>query len=222
MKPMRNSITWFVAAMLLTQLFRCTGNQPDNVAGGLETTNGTTISVVDGTITGITAAHALIIVCDTAYVPVETGPLLFIDTVTSDTKGNFAVPELPQGTYTVITQHTGLSVGCLISPVKVDSAGTTATKDSSVFMPLAEIPVQTRTESAVAPKSIVFIPGTPFQTLTGETGTGLLTGIPSGTYRVQAYLKKQKDLEPQFYVSTVDNVHASDSTDMLNILLTPQ
>lgn len=220
MKPMRNMMIRLFSIPLFILWVHCIENNPDNVAGGLETTNGIIITVANGTITGATVAETRIIVCDTMNEPPEIGRHYFIDTIFSNQKGEFTISGLPQGTYTLVTQNTDLNSGCLIRPINVDYDGTTTSEDTAVFVPLSAIPVQTRTDSAVAPKCIVFIPGTPFQILTGETGTGILTGIPSGTYRVNAYLNKPKDPTPFIYTSTIDDVHVTDSTATLTILLT--
>ena len=222
MIPMRNLPVQPALVLLLVLLLHCTENTPDNLAGGLETTNGVTIRIIDDTITGVTAAYSRIIICDTAYVPREIKPPRFIDTVISDTKGNFTIQELPRGVYTLVVLNTDIASGCIIRPINVDYDDITALNNTIAFVPLSNIPVQTRIDSAIAPQTIVFIPGTPFQALTGQAGTGLLTGIPNGTYRVNAYLNKPRDLIPFKYTATVNDVNVTDSTATLNMQLTPQ
>jgi hypothetical protein len=207
---------------LMVHCIHCTISNPDTVAGGLETTNGITFSIADGSISGVTAPNSRVILCDTAYVPPEISSQLYIDTVISDTGGLFTFSEMPRGGYTLVAGNADFTSGCLITPLMVDTGNSTRLIDSAVFVPLAELPVQTRTDSTTAPSSIVFIKGTPFATHTGEAGTGFLTGIPSGIYKVEAYLNVLKDLVPVLYTATSEAVRVNDTSTILTLDLKRQ
>lgn len=214
-----NHLFSVLSALLPALIVHCTGTDPNSVAGGLETTNGVTISIADGSISGVTAPHSRVILCDTAYVPPEIDTQWYIDTSISDIRGRFTFSELPKGDYALAVRNTDLTSGCLITPLPVDPANSTRINYSSMFVPLAVLPVQTRADSSTAPKSVVFIKGTPFATITGDTGSGSLTGIPSGSYRIEAYVRVQKDLAPVWYTTTSDVVPVNDTSTILTLEL---
>ncbi len=207
---------------LMVYCLHCTVSNPDTVAGGLETTNGITFSIANGSISGVTAPKTRVILCDTAYVPPEISPQRYIDTAISDAGGHFTFSELPRGSYALAAGNADLTSGCLITPLMVDPGSSTRINDSALFVPLAALPVQTRSDSTTAAGSIVFIRGTPFATLTGEAGAGSLSGIPSGVYRIEAYLKTQKDLTPVLYTATSEAVRVNETSSILTLDLKQQ
>ena len=75
-------------------LLACSGT-PNNFAGGVETTNGITVVAGSQMISGTAVPHSQIIICDTAYMVLQTD--CFADTVYVDRNGNFTLGNLSDG-----------------------------------------------------------------------------------------------------------------------------
>jgi hypothetical protein len=191
-----------LAGILGVMLLYCT-KAP--VAGGLETTNGIAVRIVSGEMIGHASAPARIIICDTAFTPLEGVSPKYIDSVYSGENGSFTVTGLPPGTYTLIGQTADLTGGCVIKNLPVDPATSATVGDSAHFVPLASLTVVAQTDSHPQYNTQVFIRGTAFYATTDAQGTCSISNIPTGTYRVEAhFIKKGPTLH--LYTATGNNV----------------
>ncbi|MBN1759964.1 MAG: hypothetical protein JW863_16680 [Chitinispirillaceae bacterium] len=196
--------------LILPLVLLCSGNKPAPLAGGLETTNGIAVRVTDGVITGTASVPSSIIICDSGYSAPALDTFRFADTITTDKNGEFTFSEIPYGTYTLIVRSADLTGGCIIPGITLGN-NYSDRYDSVPFVPLAALTIQTFTASTPCQNTVVFIRGTTFNTITGYDGIGSITHIPSGTYRIEAAYRTEKDLIPQLHTSIANGVAVADS-----------
>ena len=200
-----------LTGLLLPCFLHCSGNEPASLAGGLETTNGISVHVDDGMITGATTVPSSIIICDSRYTAPSVDTMWFSDTITTGETGTFSLSGLPDGTYTLIARAGDLTGGCVIPGITVGNDTPDRQYDTIPFVPLAPLTVHTLTDATPCRNATVFIRGTTFNAVTGSDGACTISEVPSGTYRIEAWYVLNKDTEPHLYTSTVDDVVVADT-----------
>jgi hypothetical protein len=220
-KPMVTGLFILWCSTVASFLF-CSGGT-GNVAGGLETTNGITMTAFANEIRGTTFPETQIIISDTANAPLKTDGATFADTVYAENNGKFVLAGVPAGIYNLIAQKSDFSSGCIIRNIRVDSSSTGAFRDSSRFVPLETLTVVVKLDAVPQINSFVFIRGTTFRDSTAADGSGLLVNIPAGLYRIETIYKMEKDLNPKIYSALADSVpvDSTDTADTLTLDLQP-
>ncbi len=209
---------WFILWCSVVVSFLCCSG---DFAGGLETTNGITVTASAGEIRGTTVPETQIIVSDTGNAPLQINSATFADTVYTTKNGKFVLTGVPTGVYNLVAQKSDFSSGCIIRNVKVDTSSTGTFRYTSLFVPLEALAVMVKLDTIPQNNSIVFIRGTTIRDSTDADGSGLLVNIPAGSYRIETIYKTDKVLNPKIYSASADSVpvDSADTADTVTLSL---
>ena len=215
----KSIVTVFISLCVASLFFLWCSGQTEEMAGGVETTNGITVVASDGEIKGMTVPGTQIIITDTSYEPLLISDSAFADTVYAGDKGDFILHALPAGVYNIVARKSDFSGGCIIRNIEADSSSIGPYEDSSFFMPLGVIEVLVKLDTVPQQNSKVFIRGTTILAITTADGIGRLTGIPDGIYKIEAVYKSARVINPKLYAAYSDNVQVGTADTIGTITL---
>jgi hypothetical protein len=145
--------------------------------------NGIAVAALAKTITGTTQPGGRISIYDQNYMPYKTPPG-FCDSTVADDSGRFVFPIAPEGYYNLLVQdvHRGGTAFIYRIPVFVDSVFA----DTIDTLRHPGLLAGTATDSAglALALSYVYVPGSPFYTVTRNDGQFLLGPLPAGNYTI--------------------------------------
>jgi hypothetical protein len=148
--------------------------------------SGLVVSSLSQTVSGTTRPAAHVSVYSQSYLPYVNTPGL-CDSVIADDSGHFTFAGLPQGYFSILANDTVSGTTGFMSPVPVFPDVSFADTIDTLRQPGFIAGTLTDTAGKALALSYVFINGSPFYSVTKNTGEFLLGPMPSGTYTLQFY-----------------------------------
>jgi hypothetical protein len=168
--------------------------------------NGIAVASLSQTISGTTRPHAHVSIYGRSYLPYSTIPG-FCDSTFADDSGRFAFAAVPQGYVNLLVNDDSLGRTGFIKdiPVFADSVFT----DTIDTLRHPGLLAGTATDSAglALALSYVYVPGSPFYTVTRNDGRFLLGPLPAGSYEISLFANfkvvdiKSGQLAPAFTIA---------------------
>ncbi|HMD67413.1 MAG TPA: hypothetical protein VKF42_00950 [Chitinivibrionales bacterium] len=186
---MRNKIYFIVKILFAASvaLFCACSGAP--LAGGNSSQTGNagiTVASLSQNISGTTHPEARISIYSRSYLPYATPPG-FCDSTVANDSGRFAFTAVPQGYVNLIVNDDPRGVTAFIKniPVFADSAFA----DTVDTLKHPGLLAGTATDSAglALALSYVYVPGSPFYTVTRNDGEFLLGPLPAGSYTISLF-----------------------------------
>ncbi len=160
---------------LMVLLCECTGP-----VAGSETTNGFTVAVKNGEVSGKTVPGGEVMCFSGSYDPDSL--IGYADTVRADAQGRFSFGKLASMDYNIFTVGTGGDSCALIQYINPDKQIDTTVD----FRGVMSIHGMTVYSSQPVPGAHVAVLGTPYLTLSGAEGEFSFVSVPDGTFTVKS------------------------------------
>jgi hypothetical protein len=213
---MKNGLLHCVACVVFACSFflfhiRCS----NDLAGGLETTNGITVVSINKEINGNTVPKTQIILCDTSYLPPQYETYLSCTTY-ADNNGAYLLESLPEGTYNLLARFED-SNGAIVKNIPVAPVGSEIFKDSVAFTALSSIEGTVTNGSHSQPNALIYIRGIPVWDSTNSTGMYKLSAIPAGLFKIEAVYKSGRPPVPSIYIGESGSVLLGNQTSIVTI-----
>jgi hypothetical protein len=196
----------------LNVLATCT----NQTISGSETTNGLTVAVFNGEITGRTNPGNEVMCFTSTFNPdSNTG---YCDTVTADSNGNFNFRNLKISEYNVFSYSRNKDSSAIIQKLNV---GITKKDTSVLFSQSAIVSGKTMSNGVALSGARVYLMGTPFITTSDMNGLFTIKNVPTGRFLVQSVsIKRWNDkgtLSVSQHIDVSEHSNSIDFTVILNL-----
>jgi hypothetical protein len=174
---MKTSFTIVILLTMVSLIVNCT-NGPVSGSGS-QTTNSITLAVRADSITVTGERDMTVQIYAAGYVPVDESGYADTGMLSG---GSCLFSALPPDTYTVLVTDPVEKVSAIVQHIQVTGNGNDIYTDS--LEPVGSLggAIQLNGQPLIA--GIVYVKGTPFSTVSNETGTYRLSPLPFGSYRL--------------------------------------
>ena len=195
---MNTSLATIVLFTMMSFIVSCTGNGPMSGSGS-QTTNSITVAVRADSITVTGERDLTVQIYAAGYVPVD-------DSGYADTGmlcgGSCLFSALPPDTYTVLVTDPVERVSAIVQHIQVTGTGNDVYTDSLEPGGSLGGTVQLNGQPLIA--GFVYVKGTPFSTVSNETGTYRLSPLPFGSYRLSVRPNSESQIDDFELQETID------------------